>query len=495
MTNVAPTYASFLDVRLVLLLLANCGRIAFDPIDQPALVATWHFDEGSGDRAYDDSGRNEMMLRGTAWGPRGASVMQAGQFAFASTSLEGVVADGSSLWLSARNPSAIYRLAAQVGVTSGTCTTANGCILGSFTPPGGFPEGLTLDGNAFWHCDGGNQAFRIDPAVGLAAGSCSMTNGCVLTSFPTPTVGSYCETVAWDGTHLWLSHSAEDRIYKLDTNVATSTGTCTVANGCVVGSFSSPFTYPEGLEWNGAQLWHTDLNQRKLFLLEPAIGLATGSCTTANGCVVSEYPVAGTATEDIAWDGATRLWQLDLGGMIYELVHAPATQCKLGACLELDRHARHDATFSRSPELDEIARGLTVAVWAFPREVRDQMIFQYGSDSAAREGIALQLRGDGSVVFEAANGTATQTVSGASYRRDEWMHIAVTWNGRTMTCYVNGEQACAPQMLAGPIQLDAGLATIGSASGMDRFYVGTLDELSVYDGALSTDDIRALAQQ
>jgi hypothetical protein len=483
-------------VRFALLLIAGCGRIGFDPSQQASLVAAWHFDEGTGDRTFDDAGSNEMLLHGASWGPRDPSVRQTGEFAFAaSTSLEGLVWDGSSLWLSARNPSAIYQLAPSIGVASGSCTMANGCILGSFAPPGGFPEGLTLaaDGSSLWHSDGGNQTFRIDPKAGLAAGSCTMANGCVLFSFATPTTGSFPETVAWDGTHLWLSHSAEDRIYKLDTNIATATGTCSVANGCVVGSFTAPFTYPEGLEWNGAELWHTDAEQLKLFLLDPGVGLDTGACTTTNGCVVREYPLPGGFTEDIAWDGATRLWLLDLGSRVYQFSNAPETQCKLGACLELDRHAQNDATFARASSIDTVADGLSIAVWVLPREVRDQTILQYGWDPAAREGIALRLRADGSVVFELANGAATQAVSAAPYARDEWMHIAATWDGRTMTCYVNGQQACAPQSFSGPVQLDAGSATLGSAGGVEQFFVGTVDELSVYAGALRADEIRVHA--
>lgn len=81
-----------------------------------------------------------------------------------------------------------------------------GEILRSFAAPASTPFGLTWDGRALWHCDGGTDLiYQLNPRSGV-----------VLRSFASPS--SIPLGLAWDGRTLWHSDINTDLIYQLSVN-------------------------------------------------------------------------------------------------------------------------------------------------------------------------------------------------------------------------------------------------------------------------------------
>ncbi|MFH1726043.1 MAG: LamG domain-containing protein [Elusimicrobiota bacterium] len=69
---------------------------------------------------------------------------------------------------------------------------------------------------------------------------------------------------------------------------------------------------------------------------------------------------------------------------------------------------------------------------------------------------------------------------------DEWTHVAVTYDGSDIRIYINGAAGSpSPQ----PLDTDASTLTIGHYPGWPSYYIGEVDEIAVYDRALTAEEI------
>ena len=77
---------------------------------------------------------------------------------------------------------------------------------------------------------------------------------------------------------------------------------------------------------------------------------------------------------------------------------------------------------------------------------------------------------------------------GKSLERHEWCHIACSYDGTTLKCYLNGEQTDETPM--GPITSSSTPVLIGS-DGWGCDWIGGIDEVRIYDHGASEDEILA----
>jgi len=130
----------------------------------------------------------------------------------------------------------------------------------------------------------------------------------VVSSFPSP--GPSPQGLTFDGANLWSSDGANDRIYKLTTA------------GSLISSFASPGSNPTGLAWDEANLWNTDLDSAKLYSL------------STTGTVLSSFSTPGRFPSGLVWNGAgfwhcdggvPTIWKLDPTGGIAGSFSPPGT--------------------------------------------------------------------------------------------------------------------------------------------------------------------------
>jgi hypothetical protein len=86
----------------------------------------------------------------------------------------------------------------------------------------------------------------------------------------------------------------------------------------------------------------------------------------------------------------------------------------------------------------------------------------------------------------------------------EWQHAAATWDGTTMRLYLNGEEVGSIAKGGDAVATDASVkASIGSQppdayatdiSHVNKFFDGFLDDVRLYNGALSQDEIQILME-
>jgi hypothetical protein len=86
-------------------------------------------------------------------------------------------------------------------------------------------------------------------------------------------------------------------------------------------------------------------------------------------------------------------------------------------------------------------------------------------------------------------------VSDSSIPLETWSHVAATWNGAIATVYINGKADGASVDIGGPIIDANNQSTIGYRADYQHVFHGVIDDLRVYDRALSPEEIASLARQ
>ncbi|MHC4705698.1 MAG: LamG-like jellyroll fold domain-containing protein [Planctomycetota bacterium] len=120
-----------------------------------------------------------------------------------------------------------------------------------------------------------------------------------------------------------------------------------------------------------------------------------------------------------------------------------------------------------------------------------------------REAYGLEVSGDDKLVFYVRehdfdpNVTSYQryAVSSQDLDTEEWMHIAGSFDGNSISCYINGQLAAsADANFTPPLSQDTNDLAIGSMSDDDRApFRGTIDDVRIYDYGLSPEEIAWLA--
>jgi hypothetical protein len=72
----------------------------------------------------------------------------------------------------------------------------------------------------------------------------------------------------------------------------------------------------------------------------------------------------------------------------------------------------------------------------------------------------------------------------------KWSHLAATWDGTTLRVYVNGTQV-ASQALGQTIVATTGPLRIGGNSMWGEYFLGKIDEVRIYNRALSQAELQA----
>jgi hypothetical protein len=164
------------------------------------------------------------------------------------------------------------------------------------------------------------------------------------------------------------------------------------------------------------------------------------------------------------------------------------TQGKFGSALSFDGSSSL-VVIPGSSSLN-VTTGMTLEAWIFPtatqsgwrtimqREV-DAYFLNASTDAGPlRPGGGATISGNGLVV----TGPTASPVSG-------WTHIAMTFDGNTLTLYVNGTPV-ATRGATGAVQTNTNALRIGGNVPYGEFFTGIIDEVRVYNRALTAAEIQ-----
>jgi len=144
-------------------------------------------------------------------------------------------------------------------------------------------------------------------------------------------------------------------------------------------------------------------------------------------------------------------------------------------------------TVADSASLD-LTSGMTLEAWVYPtstgaawKDVLYKSVDMYYLNGASPQSGGAPAAG-GSFI-------ASPLYGKAALPANTWSHLASTYDGATLRLYVNGVQV-GHRTQTGPIHTSAGNLTLGGDAAFGQYWAGRIDEVRIYNGALSASQIQ-----
>jgi hypothetical protein len=165
---------------------------------------------------------------------------------------------------------------------------------------------------------------------------------------------------------------------------------------------------------------------------------------------------------------------------------AHARRGRFGGSLRFD--GRSDAVETRRPLALDPANGMTLEAWARPSGGvhGSRPVVVWASRRGGPFGLYTSARGARTAGVARAGGLAA--VARYQQRAGRWMHLAVTYADGTLSLYVDGVLAGRRTVAWRPS--GRGPLVVGGSGARSRSFRGRIDEVRLYDRALSADEIR-----
>ena len=259
--------------------------------------------------------------------------------------------------------------------------------------------------------------------------------------------------------------------------------------GVAIGAADT--TAPYGVSWttssvaNGSHVLTavaTDLAGNQTTSAGVTVTVSNG--WTAPSGLVAAYTFAegsGATTADVSGNGNTGTL---VGGISW------SASGRYGTALSFDG-VNDLVSIADAPSID-LTSGMTIEAWINPtalsgwrtvamKEMPGGLDYSlYASNGSRPAGYA---NTTGSTMYVSAAGPSALT-TGA------WTHLAVTYGGGTLRLYVNGVQV-ASQTGSGTIRTSTAALTIGGNNVWSEWFAGLIDEVRIYNRALTQAEIQA----
>ena len=148
-------------------------------------------------------------------------------------------------------------------------------------------------------------------------------------------------------------------------------------------------------------------------------------------------------------------------------------------------------TVPDSASLD-LTTGMTLEAWVYPtvqpsgwrtvitKETSGGVVYYLhaGSSSSNRPATGVLVAGGERILY-----------GGSRLPANTWTHLAATYDGSVQRLYINGVQV-ASRNQTGPIAVSNGAVRIGGNAVWGEFFQGRIDEVRIYNRALSAAEIQ-----
>jgi hypothetical protein len=175
------------------------------------------------------------------------------------------------------------------------------------------------------------------------------------------------------------------------------------------------------------------------------------------------------------------------------LVNSPTRQsgsvCKIANCLNFG-----GTNYVLVNASGSLAAAFSVAAWTQPSNTDDTLAI-FGSRSPSDFSFDAKFNGDGTIHGDIGNGSSWLSTSADAdlpYSAGVWYHIVYAVTGSGYTIYVNGNQVGIGTYSGTPLLYNTNhILRIGD-SGYGEYFVGNIDDVRVYNHALSADEVKRL---
>jgi hypothetical protein len=242
--------------------------------------------------------------------------------------------------------------------------------------------------------------------------------------------------------------------------------------------------------------WGRRVLTRAVLSLLFCLSSLMGVCVSADASISVRGPVAaysfdegeGETVEDLTGDGHTAT----IEGASW------STQGRYGGAMEFDASEEDVLKVPDSPELD-FSEEFTLEAWVHPSGEESSWApiiakQQGGGKGAHRYAYWLHESWEGANYPAGGFETSTEgqdREAGPSEHLSEnhWTHLAITFDGAKLRLYVDGELV-KDESTTGMAQLTEGDLQIGGSTEHGDFFNGRIDEVRIYNRALSEQEVR-----
>ena len=232
-------------------------------------------------------------------------------------------------------------------------------------------------------------------------------------------------------------------------------------------------------------------------MLEPririafVIALALATCSCARPSDPSRHLVAWWKFDDAA--GAVAA---DASGHANDgrIVAGAWGAGRSGGALEMPGGNTGIVIVPMSPSLRSTAHEITLMAWTYRTATHNVAIVSHGYPALFFGFHGAQFKWS----FRRANGRMTSCYADPSHAADldRWIHVAATYDGWVARLYADGVEICRRWSFGDIDMPDAALTLSGYMDGSGHIVdeiTGRLDDVQIYDAALTANQIRELA--
>ncbi len=157
-----------------------------------------------------------------------------------------------------------------------------------------------------------------------------------------------------------------------------------------------------------------------------------------------------------------------------------------GYCVNLNGTSQY-ASIPHNSNLN-CTNQLTLEAWIYPTAYNSTFPTVIAKNNSGSS-YELDLKNDGTIEFELYVGGGQRALNGGSISLNKWTHIAATYNGTQMKIYQNGTLV-ATANYSGSIGSNTSPVTIGARSGGGALFAGKIDEIKIWNAALTQTQLR-----
>jgi len=314
-----------------------------------------------------------------------------------------------------------------------------------------------------------------------------------------------------------ISHISAAFKYRRKITITEQSGSDLIDYQVLIELNNSNFNF-EHAQTNGEDIRFTDANgnlldywieewdavneKAKVWVKVPSIpinGTIEIYCYYGNKEITDASDVVATFIRVI--DGLVASWHFDEGSgtTAYDssgnnnhgtLVNGPQwVDGKYGKALSFD--GSDDYVDCGTDESLNITDAITIEAWVnfSSWETGVRMLYSRGEHFANKRGVFLGIRATTGLDFWLGNGTeGSSLVSEGGVPTNQFSHVVGVWDGTTRGIYINGTLNVTDSF-SGPIDYNTSHAVIGTRSAGGAYFPGIIDEVRIYNRALSADEI------
>jgi len=228
-------------------------------------------------------------------------------------------------------------------------------------------------------------------------------------------------------------------------------------------------------------------------------------CTLCLNCCAAEKKIE-TKNISGAETGLVGYWNFDEGeGKIAKDISGKANNAEINEAEWVDGIKNKALEFYRaddcveipiSPSLNITGNKLTMEAWIFPKDwEQNAYVISIYDGAKGQYGMGLTARESGNLKWYIfSDGVLIAKQSSVEQKLDSWHHFATSYDGSAVSFYWDGELVDS-QDVSGNIDSTDMPLLIGKLGGLPLHFVGVIDEVKIYDRALSADEIKAHYQK